>query len=70
MAGSRRRDILVPASRGPLASVTLAELGLLDAGLDSVDSMSEAESGRHASPATLKAGQAAVRRLNARRGKS
>lgn len=68
---SRRRDILVPAAKGPFSCASLAELGLLDAGLDSVDSMNEAEPrGKHASTAVLKAGQAAVTRLNARRGKS
>jgi len=65
-----RLGLVVPAVKGPLAGASLAELGLLDAGLDAVDSMSEAESGRHASNATLKAGQSAVRRLNAGRGRS
>jgi hypothetical protein len=67
---SRRRDIVVAPKSGPFASLG-AELGLLDATLDSVDSMSEAESGtRHASKATQRAGQAAVDAVNARRGRS
>jgi hypothetical protein len=65
---SRRRDIVVAPKSGPFASLG-AELGILDAQFDSVDSMSEAESGRRASKATLNAGQAAVNRVNSARGR-
>lgn len=49
------------------APQSLAEL---DRWLASVDAMNEADSGKRASKATLKAGQAAVDALKARKGKS
>jgi hypothetical protein len=66
---STRRDILVPPATGPFASLG-AELGILDAQFDSVDSMNEAEHGKRASKAVLNAGQAAADLIRARRGKS
>ena len=66
---SKTRDLQVPAREGPLSALSPAELRMLDRGLDSVDSMSEAESGMRASIATLNAGQAAVRALGALRGR-
>jgi len=48
------------------APQSLAEL---DQWLESVDAMNEAETGKHASKATLKAGQAAVDALKARKGR-
>ena len=44
-------------------------LAELDAWFASVDAMNEADPGKHASEATLKAGQAAVDALKARRGR-
>lgn len=44
-------------------------LAELDEWFASVDAMNEADPGRHASKATLKAGQAAVDALNAGKGR-
>ena len=67
---STRRNLVVPPEDGPFASLG-AELGIFDAQFDSVDAMSEAESGKRASTATLKAGQAAVNAIgNVLRGQS
>ena len=58
-------DLQVPAPQGPLSALSRPQLRLLDRGLASVDSMSEAEPGKRASAATLNAGQAAVDAVNA-----
>jgi hypothetical protein len=64
-----RRNILVPPAKGPFASLG-AELGLLDARLDSVDSLNEADPApRHARKDVIAAGQAAVNDLKSRRGR-
>jgi hypothetical protein len=62
----------VPARTGPLAFLTPAALAVLDSESCAPDAMNEADRpGRpHASKDVLKAGQAAVDRLNARRGQS
>jgi hypothetical protein len=65
----KSRDLQVPAPEGALSGLGRAQLRLLDRGLDSVDAMNEAESGRRATAATLNAGQAAVNALQALRGR-
>jgi len=62
----------VPARTGPLAFLTPGDLAVLDSDGCAPDAMNEADSpGRpHASKGVLRAGQAAVNRINARRGKS
>jgi hypothetical protein len=65
-----RRDILVPAAKGPFAAMGDGDLIVLDARLDSVDSLNEADPDpRHARKDVLTAGQAAVNDLSARRGR-
>lgn len=63
------RDLAVSPPKGAFALMSAREVNLLDLGLDSVDSMNEAEAGRRASNATLNAGQAAVSALNRIRGR-
>jgi hypothetical protein len=66
-----RRNILVPPAKGPFASMGDGDLIVLDARLDSVDSLNEADPGTsHARKDVLTAGQAAVNELKSRRGRS
>jgi hypothetical protein len=66
----KSKPLQVPAKSGPLARLSRAQLRMLDNGQASVDSMNEAESGgRHASDATLNAGQAAADAFKALWGK-
>jgi hypothetical protein len=65
-----RRNILVPPAKGPFASMGDGDLIVLDARLDSVDSLNEADPGaRHARKDVIAAGQAAVNDLKSRRGR-
>jgi hypothetical protein len=67
---SARQRIQVPPENGPFASLG-AELGMLDACLDSVDALAEADTGpKHARKDVLAAGQAAVNVVNGRRGRT